>query len=107
MADEKKTSAQLAIEMTLQIRADRATRAAHQPGEVIGGDSEHWNYVHVPADPMQKDRLEAKLGRRGYVRCSDGETMAGMHSGQVWKIPRAIHREMMADRHKRIMARRT
>ena len=100
----KKTSAEQAAELAAKIRDDMANRKRLQPGDVVGGDRDHWRDVHVPADPQTRDRLEAKLQGKGYVLCSDGEKMVGMN-GRLWKIPRAIHRELMADRHKRIMAR--
>ncbi len=100
----KKTSAEQAAELAAKIRDDMANRKRLKPGDVVDGDPENWRYVHVPADPQTRDRLEAKLQGKGYVLCSDGEKMVGMN-GRLWKIPRAIHRELMADRHKRIMAR--
>ncbi len=101
---KKKTSAEQAAELAAKIRDDMANKKRLKPGDVVGGDPENWRYVHVPADPQTRDRLEAKLQGKGYVLCSDGEKMVGMN-GRLWKIPRAIHRELMADRHKRIMAR--
>ena len=101
---KKKTSAEQAAELAAKIRDDMANRKRLKPGDVVDGDPENWRYVHVPADPQTRDRLEAKLQGKGYVLCSDGEKMVGMN-GRLWKIPRAIHRELMADRHKRIMAR--
>ena len=100
----KKTSAEQAAELAAKIRDDMANKKRLKPGDGVGGDPENWRYVHVPADPQTRDRLEAKLQGKGYVLCSDGEKMVGMN-GRLWKIPRAIHRELMADRHKRIMAR--
>lgn len=101
----KKTSAEQAAELAAKIRDDMANRKRLKPGDVVDGDPENWRYVHVPADPQTRDRLEAKLQGRGYVLCSDGEKMVGMNTGRLWKIPRAIHKELMADRHKRVMAR--
>ena len=79
----KKTSAEQAAELAAKIRDDMANRKRLQPGDVVGGDRDHWRYVHVPADPQTRDRLEAKLQGRGYVLCSDGEKMVGMNQHRI------------------------
>ena len=105
-AARKKTSAEEAAEAAERIRADIDGRRSVAPGDILNGDPEHWHYVHAPAEDKNNTlRLEAKLAGRGYAPCTGDETMIGMNTGRLWRLPKIIYRELMADRHRRIQAR--
>lgn len=73
-----------------EIRAEMASRASIQPGDIQGGDVELYSYYHVTLGLPSSDRTLAVMISKGYEKCVDGEMMIGMTGGVLFRCPKEI-----------------
>jgi len=94
----KKAEADIAKQKAKEARLKIAAARNIQPGTVIGGDLDLWVYYRAPADGSLALQYKLQLEGMGYEPCVDGEKMAGMEGGVLYRCPREIADERALER---------